>query len=118
MTRLIVICLLAAAPGCVAYNDQCQPLVENPNERVAFIAKGTELWRIYYRGGSHPMAWNEFRSAGPPSGRFDQRGLTTGTPGRKILYAARDLHTPFAECFQRTRVIDRTLPAGNPSSAV
>lgn len=30
--------------GCVAYNDQCTPLVENPNERIAFIAKGTELW--------------------------------------------------------------------------
>jgi len=73
------------------------------------IPKGTEVWRIYYRGGPHPMAWNEFRSAGLPSGRFDHRGPTTPTPGRKILYAARDLHTPFAECFQRTRVIDRTL---------
>jgi 2',3'-cyclic-nucleotide 2'-phosphodiesterase (5'-nucleotidase family) len=28
----------------VAYNDQCQPLVDNPTERVAFIAKGTELF--------------------------------------------------------------------------
>ncbi|MFZ5440876.1 MAG: 5'-nucleotidase C-terminal domain-containing protein [Myxococcota bacterium] len=30
--------------GCLAYNDQCTPLVDNPNERVAFIARGTELW--------------------------------------------------------------------------
>lgn len=35
---------LAAASGCVAYNDQCAPLVENPGERVAFIARGTELF--------------------------------------------------------------------------
>lgn len=36
--------LVAASTGCVAYNDQCQPLVDNPNERVAFIAKGTEIF--------------------------------------------------------------------------
>lgn len=30
--------------GCIAYNDQCTPLVDNPNERVTFIASGTELW--------------------------------------------------------------------------
>lgn len=30
--------------GCLAYNDTCQALVDNPNERVAFIAKGTEIW--------------------------------------------------------------------------
>ncbi len=45
MTRhLFLLGSLALASGCVAYNDQCQPLVENPNERVAFIAKGTELF--------------------------------------------------------------------------
>ena len=35
---------LAGATGCLAYNDQCQPLVDNPSERVAFIASGTELY--------------------------------------------------------------------------
>lgn len=35
---------LGMASGCVAYNDQCQPLVDNPQERVAFIARGTELF--------------------------------------------------------------------------
>ncbi len=46
MTRLLLglLPLLAALPGCLAYNDQCQPLVENPNERVAFIAQGTEIF--------------------------------------------------------------------------
>jgi 2',3'-cyclic-nucleotide 2'-phosphodiesterase (5'-nucleotidase family) len=36
--------LATAAPGCIAYNDTCQALVDDPNERVAFIAKGTEVW--------------------------------------------------------------------------
>ena len=52
------------------------------------------------------MAWNQFRSSGPPTTRFDHR-----VPGsdRAILYAALDVHTPLAECFQDTRVIDRSL---------
>lgn len=37
-------CLAVIVSGCVAYNDQCQPLVDNPSERVAFIASGTELF--------------------------------------------------------------------------
>lgn len=44
MRHALLFSLLAVTSGCVAYNDQCQPLVDNPNERVAFIAKGTELW--------------------------------------------------------------------------
>jgi 5'-nucleotidase/UDP-sugar diphosphatase len=44
MKFVLMLAGLAASAGCVAYNDQCQPLVENPNERVAFIAKGTELF--------------------------------------------------------------------------
>ncbi len=43
-TRVLAVCLAALGSGCVAYNDQCQPLVENPNERMAFIAKGTEVF--------------------------------------------------------------------------
>jgi len=37
---------LAAATlsACVAYNDPCQPLVDNPGERVSFVKKGTEIW--------------------------------------------------------------------------
>ncbi|MFT3708357.1 MAG: 5'-nucleotidase [Archangium sp.] len=44
MRALSILSLAACVSGCVAYNDQCQPLVDNPNERVAFIAKGTELY--------------------------------------------------------------------------
>ncbi|MFO0599355.1 MAG: 5'-nucleotidase [Myxococcaceae bacterium] len=44
--RTVILAALAFAlgTGCVAYNDQCQPLVDNPNETVAFIQRGTELW--------------------------------------------------------------------------
>ncbi len=42
--HLLVFVALVCGTGCIAYNDQCQPLVENPNERVAFIARGTELF--------------------------------------------------------------------------
>ena len=44
MRHVMLLAALAFTSGCVAYNDQCQPLVENPNERVAFVAKGTELF--------------------------------------------------------------------------
>jgi 5'-nucleotidase/UDP-sugar diphosphatase len=30
--------------GCLAYNDPCVPLVEDPNQRVAFVASGTEVF--------------------------------------------------------------------------
>jgi 2',3'-cyclic-nucleotide 2'-phosphodiesterase (5'-nucleotidase family) len=58
LRRTILIWLsIAAGSGCVAYNDQCQPLVENPNERVGFIAKGTELFldRPNARHGNNAM---------------------------------------------------------------
>ena len=40
--RLSILPLLVAVSGCVAYNEQCQALVENPNEKVAIL--GAELW--------------------------------------------------------------------------
>ncbi len=45
-TCVTVVALLAVlgASGCVAFNDQCQTPLDNPNERVAFIAKGTEIY--------------------------------------------------------------------------
>jgi 2',3'-cyclic-nucleotide 2'-phosphodiesterase (5'-nucleotidase family) len=43
MTRLLVLSLLGTS-GCVAFNDPCVPLVDNPNERVTFVQKGSEIW--------------------------------------------------------------------------
>jgi 5'-nucleotidase / UDP-sugar diphosphatase len=43
--RSFLCCAIAfLSVGCVAFNDDCQALVDNPNERVAFVAKGTELY--------------------------------------------------------------------------
>jgi 5'-nucleotidase / UDP-sugar diphosphatase len=43
-TFTLLVLALITISGCVAYNDQCVALVDNPNERVAFIAKGTEIF--------------------------------------------------------------------------
>lgn len=42
--RLKALLGLLCASGCVAYNDVCQPLVVNPDERVAFVAKDNEIF--------------------------------------------------------------------------
>lgn len=42
--RPVLVMLGVLLSDCVAFNDQCVPLVDNPNERVAFVAKGTEIW--------------------------------------------------------------------------
>lgn len=41
MIRLLPLCLCFLS-GCVAYNEQCQALVDNPTEKVATL--GAELW--------------------------------------------------------------------------
>lgn len=58
MRHVLLLASLACASGCIAYNDQCQPLVDNPNERVAFIAKGTEIFldRANARHGNNAIA--------------------------------------------------------------
>jgi hypothetical protein len=75
---------------------------------VKTIPAGTELWRIYFRGGKHAMAWNQFRSHGPVAGgRFDHHNPPPGSRDRAILYAAVEGPTCLAEVFQDTRVVDR-----------
>lgn len=69
---------------------------------------GTLLWRLYFRGGSHPTLWNRMRTFGPvPGGRFDHHVPPPRTQRRRILYAAADGATCLAEAFQDTRLIDR-----------
>lgn len=41
---LLGVVAAGAASGCVAFNDQCQTPLDNPNERIAFVAKGTEIY--------------------------------------------------------------------------
>ena len=54
--RVLIIAALVLLPGCVAYNDQCQPLVDNPTERVTFIAKEIFLDRANARHANNAVA--------------------------------------------------------------
>lgn len=76
-----------------------------PSIRV--LPAGTELWRIYFRGGPHPTLWNEFRAHGPTHARFDHQEPPPRVQTRRITYAARSGLTALAEVFQETRLIDR-----------
>jgi hypothetical protein len=71
------------------------------------LSAGTQLWRIYYRGGEYPVEWNEFRDYGPLGGRFDHHTRPPRQQRRKILYAATKAPICVAEVFQGTRTIDR-----------
>lgn len=69
------------------------------------MRSGTELVRIYTRGGAHPTTWRQFRFDGPlPGARFDHH--VSGTH-RGVLYGARHLTTCVAEVFQGSRLVDR-----------
>ncbi|MFY9826300.1 MAG: RES family NAD+ phosphorylase [Thermoanaerobaculia bacterium] len=76
------------------------------------LPAGTELWRLYKRGGRHPVSWNTFRTFGPlKTSRFDHhlpdKGGGPRLQDRGIYYAAAEIDTCLAELFQDTRTIDR-----------
>ena len=76
---------------------------------VKVLSRGSTLWRIYYRGGTHPLAWNRFRGWGPaPNMRFDHHAPTPGPQTRAVMYGAVLAPTCFAEVFQHTRTIERS----------
>lgn len=74
---------------------------------VRVLPAGSALWRLYFRGGSHPNLWDAFRAHGPVRGRFDHQLPPAHAQLRKILYAAEHGPTCLAEVFQDTRLIDR-----------
>jgi hypothetical protein len=66
------------------------------------------VWRIYFRAGVHPGAWNRFRTFGPvDGGRFDHHQPPVREQERAILYAADGGPACFAEVFQHNRIVDR-----------
>jgi hypothetical protein len=76
---------------------------------VKRLRRGTLLWRLYRRGGPHPVAWNRFRHWGPAaSARFDHHAEPARAQARGILYAGLRLYTCVAEVFQHTRTIERS----------
>ena len=69
-----------------------------------------DLWRVYSRGGDHPVRWNEMREFGPVSEmRFDPHRFGKGRmqPGIGVYYSATEAVTALAESYSRTKVIDR-----------
>lgn len=80
---------------------------------VLVLPTGTELWRIYFRGGEHPTFWTEFRHVGPLDSRFDHHdGKEPSFQARSVLYAAGSPVTCLGEAFQKTRTIHRSARAG------
>src|SRR5919199_4495153 len=70
------------------------------------LRAGTELWRVYARGGCHPRSWNTFRSYGPvKTMRFDHHEEPVREQDRRILFLA----TPPVV---RMRVARRQPPSG------
>lgn len=56
---------------------------------VTTIVAGTHLVRVHAHGGPHPMAWDEFRSYGPTTSRFDHQTVPRRDhPTRAIAYLA------------------------------
>lgn len=73
------------------------------------IPRGSTVWRIYYRGGLHPVAWNRFRRWGPVANmRFDHHSPPPRLQTRSVMYGALLVPTCFAEVFQDTRTIERS----------
>jgi hypothetical protein len=75
------------------------------------LTAGTRVWRVYFRGGHYPARWNQMRTFGPTTARFDHHlpdsEVEPRDQTRAIQYLALDGITPLAEVFQDTRVIDR-----------
>lgn len=93
-----------------------QPILAQLREAkpdVLVLPAGTELWRVYFRGGKHPTFWNEFRHVGPLDSRFDHHDEDGAAyQARSVLYAASRPVTCLGEAFQKTRTIHRSARAG------
>lgn len=78
---------------------------------LRLLKRDDEVWRIYFQGGRHPTAWNEFRSYGPTNSRFDHHTYPKREQGRAIVYGSagrQAIVTCLAEVFQDTRHINTT----------
>lgn len=85
-------------------------LLRRSSPELAVLPTGTELWRIYFRGGRYPTTWERMRDFGPSAGaRFDHHHEPPTVQDRKILYAATSeqaIVTCIAEVFQERRSIN------------
>jgi hypothetical protein len=96
---------LAKLPHPPSGLDRISPAIRQLSARSVW-------WRVYKRGGRHPVLWNTFRAYGPLwTARFDPHlPDAEGNPcvqGRMSLYVADRILTCLAEFFQDTRTISR-----------
>ncbi len=84
-----------------------KPALQALGPAISRLPAGSLLWRVYFRGGSRPTAWNTFRGFGPTDARFDHHLSPPRAQARAILYAAKAGPTCLAEVYQATRTIDR-----------
>ena len=79
------------------------------------LPAASTLARVYYTSSAYPLPWNQFRSFGPLSFRWDHHLPTAGgephEQERTVYYAAVNAVTCLAEVFQATRRIDRVYQA-------
>lgn len=80
--------------------------------RLITLPAGTQVIRIYRRGGGYPTLWDTFRYFGPTAARFDHhepdaKGPPSGRV-RGIMYLAMDGPTALAEAFQEKRTVNRS----------
>lgn len=85
MRRSLLIALLtsALAPtfGCVAYNDPCQPLVENPDAILGYLGEEVQLGRPYARHDNNALgqlAADALRHAEDDSSAPAELGVVNG----------------------------------------
>lgn len=72
------------------------------------LPAGSLLWRVYFRAGTHPTRWRDFRHYGPTDARFDHHpNLRPGLQAQAVMYLAESPISCLAEVFQQTRVIHR-----------
>lgn len=90
--------VMAMAPGCVAYNEQCVAPIDAPNERVAFVAQGTQIFldRPNTRHGANALgqaAADAFVDAFSSTAAPAQLGLLNGGAlrGEGICGASRSI---------------------------
>ncbi len=72
------------------------------------VAAGTRLWHVYFRGGTHPRPWDDFRAYGPiATARFDHHEPPPHVQDRHIYYAGSSGPMCLLEVFQARRTINR-----------
>lgn len=73
------------------------------------MAAGSQVVRVYSRGGDHPTQWNESRSFGPTTSRFDHHlPPPQGHLTRQIVYLTYGQQALTTACAERFQAADGT----------